>query len=239
VLGASPLKVVLSDGLLHDGVCIGCARVDIRDKFCPSPAAPPCAVVSCSMSALLEDEWGGVQAVASLSLRLLDLGHSVLPHLITSPLQQVLAARCCSQTPSSHPSLQLQVDHQQHPAPSSRSCIGHVSSALTAVSVCEDGAIQEGTKHVLHDAAAGPDVPDMDEWSARSRAQRPPPADGNHPPPADGNRCHVSALDGCVADALSAHSQELPPLVAKDRWAVRGASRGDVPQPPPLYLSKA
>jgi hypothetical protein len=231
VLGASPLKVVLSDGLLHDGVCIGCARVDIRDKLCPSPAAPPCAVVSCSMSALLEDEWGGVQAVASLSLRLLDLGHSVLPHLITSPLQQVVAARCCSQTPNPHPSLQLQVDSQQHPAPSSRSCSGHVSSALTAVSVCKDGASQEGCRHVLHDAAAGPDVPDMDEWSAHSRAQRPPPADGS--------RCHVLALDVCGADALSAHSQQLPPLAAKDRWSIRGASRGDVPQPPPLYLSKA
>jgi hypothetical protein len=32
VLGVASLKVVLSDGLLHDGVCIGCARVDIRDK---------------------------------------------------------------------------------------------------------------------------------------------------------------------------------------------------------------
>jgi hypothetical protein len=89
VLGVASLKVVLSDGLLHDGVCIGCARVDIRDKLQLTAAIPPCAIVSCGMSALLQDEWGAVQAVASLSLRLLDLGHSVLPHLIAAPLQQV------------------------------------------------------------------------------------------------------------------------------------------------------
>jgi hypothetical protein len=101
VLGVASLKVVLSDGLLHDGVCIGCARVDIRDKLCLQPAVPPCALVSCSTSALLQDEWGEVQAVASLSLRLLDLGHSVLPHLITSPLQQVFTAHRCLPLPSS------------------------------------------------------------------------------------------------------------------------------------------
>jgi hypothetical protein len=58
-------------------------------QLCLGAAVPPCAIASCSTSALLEDEWGAVQAVASLSLRLLDLGHSVLPHLITAPLQQV------------------------------------------------------------------------------------------------------------------------------------------------------
>ena len=94
VLSVASLKMVLSDGLLHDGVCIGCARVDIRDKLCMTAAVPPCAIVSSSVSALLEDEWGGVQAVASLSLRLLDLGPSVLPHLIAAPLQQVWRARC-------------------------------------------------------------------------------------------------------------------------------------------------
>ncbi len=88
LLGVASLKVVLSDGQLHDGVCLGCARVDLRGKMRADACVPPCALVSCSTSALLEDEWGVVQAVASLSLRLLDLGHSVLPHLIAAPLQQ-------------------------------------------------------------------------------------------------------------------------------------------------------
>ena len=121
MIGVASLKVVLSDGLLHDGVCIGCARVDIRDKLSSSPAVPPCALVSCCTSALLEDEWGRVQAVASMSLRLLDLGPSVLPHLIAVPLQQVRAS-LLPPTPlidKPHLSSQPHVDHhaQLQPPP--------------------------------------------------------------------------------------------------------------------------
>lgn len=225
VLGVASLKVVLSDGLLHDGVCIGCARVDIRDKLCLGAAVPPCAIASCSTSALLEDEWGAVQAVASLSLRLLDLGHSVLPHLITAPLQQIQTGNW---------------PHAVHSAPS-----GH-EQALAATQTAnflreEQEAVFENcdkckiSDRQLHcDAATGPEVVAADEPTSGCSALCPHPSFGSG---VSSQHCR-SEQNSHVPSDSSSRALPLPPLVSQDRWTIRGSS-GEAPQPPPLFLSKA
>jgi hypothetical protein len=232
VIGVASLKVVLSDGLLHDGVCIGCARVDIRDKLSSSPAVPPCALVSCCTSALLEDEWGRVQAVASMSLRLLDLGPSVLPHLIAVPLQQVRAS-LLPPTPlihKPHLSSQPQVDHhaqlQPPPPPSSGDWVV--------------GRGQAGDERRMRDVAVAAEDTEMDHRAMHSRPQPLAPACNSrcdthaHAHPHDNGS---AALHQMPADSIS----HAPPPPVKDNPTIWG-SAGAVPQqpqPPPLFLSKA
>jgi hypothetical protein len=222
VLGVASLKVVLSDGQLHDGVCLGCARVDLRDKMCADAAVPvpPCALVSCSTSALLEDEWGVVQAVASLSLRLLDLGPSVLPHLIAAPLQQVSPPPPAPPPPfaSLDSLIQLQIDHQPQPGPAS------AASTVRAVSLRESGSDSR-----LRDVAVGSEAFDVLQQDIRDSTAQPISNTGISP---------ASNAHNESCSAVAQHAQPLPPLAAKDIWTIRGAS-GQAPQPPPLFLSKA
>jgi hypothetical protein len=224
VLGVASLKVVLSDGQLHDGVCLGCARVDLRDKMCADAAVPPCALVSCSTSALLEDEWGVVQAVASLSLRLLDLGPSVLPHLIAAPLQQVSPPPPAPPPPfaSLDSLIQLQIDHQPQPGPAS------AAGTVRAVSLRESGSDLR-----LRDVAVGSDAVDILQQHIRDSTAQPPaqPISNTGISPAI-NGHHESC------SAVAEHARPLPPLAARDIWTIRGGS-GQPPQPPPLFLSKA
>ena len=220
---------MLSDGQLHDGVCLGCARVDLRDKMCADAPVPPCALVSCSTSALLEDEWGVVQAVASLSLRLLDLGPSVLPHLIAAPLQQVSRPPPAPPPPfTSLDSLtQLQVDHQPQPGPAS------AARQVRAVPLRDSGSDSDSR---LRDVAVGSEAVDIlqqDIGSIDSTAQH---ISNMGISSASNGHYDARAHESCSAGAQ--HARPLPPLAAKDIWTIRGAS-GQAPQPPPLFLSKA
>jgi hypothetical protein len=229
--------MVLSDGQLHDGICIGCAQVDIREQLCSGCTAAPCALVSCSTSALLQDEWGSLQAVASLSLRLLDLGPSVLPHLLAAPLQQVsqlcsVAARALTLVSLS---VQLQMpvgEHEQHlnAASSERQSMSSAcSDGRHAVASQTEGVVRLAAgQRLLQDVAVGPQPLELHQLPANALGHCLRPTTHTHGSPGEG-ACHIPSNSNSGMSALQPASGA----------SASGRSLSWVPQPPPLFLSKA